>query len=164
MSSSPDAMILYGYPLGGPEGWLLQEANGEYGELELPWYGEESSDDFIGGAEKVLLKANGFEDTYRRDMSEPEKNDYFERYHAVEKTIGVKFEMHGSLEYDGTPYALRAKGSKISVNWGEHRIINPAVDLAIQPHWAADLKVALLQLGLTPLQAEPEWLLLAEYG
>ncbi|MFH8751065.1 hypothetical protein ACH4GK_32010 [Streptomyces rimosus] len=64
MGQSTDAMLVYGYHLGGGDsGWEL-EGLGEYGELpDLPWYGPEG--DFQAAAERHLLATlAGFTETW----------------------------------------------------------------------------------------------------
>lgn len=45
MGTSTDAILIYGYDLGGPSaGWMLTDAD-EYGEIDLPWCDQEKLDD-----------------------------------------------------------------------------------------------------------------------
>ena len=64
MGTSTNAVLFYGYNLGGSDGWLIEEA-GEYGEWDSDWYQPEDEDceGVIEEAAKRLLAATGFTET-----------------------------------------------------------------------------------------------------
>lgn len=44
MGSHADAVLAYGYNLGGGEKWEVAEADSEYGDLTLGWFTDEDGD------------------------------------------------------------------------------------------------------------------------
>jgi hypothetical protein len=160
MGQSTNAVLVYGYNLGGGEiDWLVEEVDGEFGELRLDWFnGEDESgeNDFIEAAEKRLLQAAGFTETdWRAD-------GYFERKREAEARIGVEFESYCSGEYP--IYTLAAH--VITVHRGDCELLN-LDELARMPSdngWDEKLASALHTLGLTPKQPEPAWLLVSYWG
>jgi hypothetical protein len=156
---STNAMLVYGYHLGGPEGWDIEGA-GEYGELpDLAWYNEdaEDGDDFQTAAERHLLTvvAKFTETDWRAD-------GYFERSREAKSRLGVEFDTHCSADYPG--YLLLAKGITV------HRGSVEALDFeALQAEVkAADadtkLRAALDALGIRPTQERAQWLLCSYWG
>lgn len=160
MGQSTNAVLVYGYNLGGGEiDWLVEEANGEYGELHLDWFNEDDEsgeNDFIEAAEKRLLAAAGFTETdWRAD-------GYFARKREAEKGLGVEFESYCSGDYP--IYTLAAH--VITVHRGDCKQLS-LDELARLPRengWDDKLAGALRTLGLTPKQAEPAWLLVSYWG
>lgn len=157
MGQSTDAILAYGYDLGGEEEWKLQEA-GEYGELpELPWYSEDD-EDFQGDAEAHLLKViAGFTETWSR-----ENEGYRERERAAKERLGVQIDTHCSGNYP--MYLLAAK--IITASRGDAKDIDLA-SLTSQPvseDWDEKLRAALQALGITPNQDKAKWLLCSYWG
>ncbi|MFL1903116.1 hypothetical protein ACJWDR_29025 [Streptomyces tauricus] len=160
MGTSTNAMLVYGYHLGGGDGeWLLQDA-GEYGELPtLDWYtpDSEDGDDFITAAEKRLLAqlADFTETDWQAD-------GYFDRERAAKARVSVEFESHCSGEYP--MYLLAAK--RITAYRGEAEEIDfPALQAELEQDGAdAKLRAALDALGLRPTQERPRWLLCSYWG
>ncbi|MCP9947226.1 hypothetical protein [Actinomadura madurae] len=158
MGQSTNAVLVYGYNLGGGEiDWLVEEANGEYGELQLDWFDEEGDDDFIEMAEKRLLQANGFTETY-----EDGREGYFGREREAKKALGVEFETYCSGDYPIYTIAAHV----ITVHQGDCKLLN-LDELARLPRengWDDKLTAVLRTLGLTPKQPEPAWLLVSYWG
>jgi hypothetical protein len=157
MGVSTDAMLMYGYDLGGDEEWRLREC-GEYGELPpLDWWQEsddEDAPDFIGAAERRLLaEVAGFTETDRR------ADGYFDRKQEAERQLGVEFESHCSGEYP--MWVLSAK--TITVYRGYLKVITTDT-LAVEPEWDQRLRAALDALGLQPTQEQAAWLLCSYWG
>ncbi|WP_328934170.1 MULTISPECIES: hypothetical protein [unclassified Streptomyces] len=158
MGQSTDALLVYGYHLGGGDGgWELQGL-GEYDELpELPWYNEDS-EDFQGDAEQLLLaQLAGFTETW-----ESGGEGYFAREREAKARLGVTFETHCSGSYPG--YLLIAKG--ITAHRGDVESIDFA-ELTAEVQQAdadAKLRAALEVLGLTPKQERPGWMLCSFWG
>jgi hypothetical protein len=166
MGVSTDAILAYGYNLGGGDGdWLIEEV-GEYGELKLPWFAvnldddgddeDRDDDDFVTKAEKKLLVAQGFtEIDWRAD-------GYYERKVAAEAASGVEFKGYCSDSY--TSYVLAAKVIKA------YRGDCPAVDFealtreAVEGRYDEKLAAAIQALGITPKQTQPAWLLCSYWG
>ncbi|MFF7485610.1 hypothetical protein ACFZBC_08940 [Streptomyces luteogriseus] len=160
MGMSTNAMLVYGYHLGGDDGgWLVQGA-GEYGELpSLAWYDAdaEDGDGFQESAENHLLAtlAQFTEDDWRAD-------GYFDRQRAAKARLGVQFDTHCSGDYPG--YLLIAKG--ITVYRGSVEVIDfEALQAEVK---AADadtkLRAALDALGIRPTQKRAQWLLCSYWG
>lgn len=157
MGTSTNALLVYGYNLGGGEiEWLVQEAD-EYGGLDTDWWGEDDDRDFGTAAMRRLLEASGFTETY-----EDGREGYFTREREAEKAVGVKLESYCSGDYP--IYTLAAHVT--TVHRGECELLN-LDELARAPgenDWDRKLAAALRALGLTPKQAEPGWLLCSYWG
>lgn len=157
MGQSTNAMLVYGYNLGGGEDdWHVEEATGEYGELKLDWYDEDSEDGFIEQAVARLLRAAGFTETdWRAD-------GYFARKREAEKGLGVEFESYCSGDYP--IYTLAAH--VITVHRGDCELLNldQLARMPAENGWNDKLTAALRTLGITPKQAEPAWLLVSYWG
>ncbi|MFI0268593.1 hypothetical protein [Streptomyces luteogriseus] len=160
MGMSTNAMLVYGYHLGGDDGGWLVHGAGEYGELPpLDWYDDEAedSDGFQESAEQHLLATIGqfTEDDWRAD-------GYFDRRRAAKARIGVQFDTHCSGDYPG--YLLIAKG--ITVYRGSVEVIDFAALQAEVQQADADtkLRAALDALGLRPTQEQAQWLLCSYWG
>lgn len=160
MGMSTNAMLVYGYHLGGGDSdWLVQDA-GEYGELPgLDWYSadDEDGNDFITAAEKHLL-------TQLADFTETDwqADGYFDRERAAKARLGVEFESHCSGEYP--MYLLITKG--ITAYRGSVETIDFAALQAEVDRVDADakLRAALAALGLQPTQERAQWLLCSYWG
>lgn len=154
MGMSANAVLAYGYDLGGEE-WKVREV-GEYGALTLPWFNEDDEDDFVTAAKKRLLVAAGFvEDDWQVD-------GYFARQREAKDRLGVEFETYVSLDYP--QYILAAK--VITAGWGDSELVDVTA-LQCEPlenHWDDKLTAALKTLGLTPTQEQPGWLLVSYWG
>ena len=159
MGQSTDAMLVYGYNLGGEEDWEL-EGLGECGELpDLPWYdADDGDDDFQGAAERRLLaEIAGFSETWSS-----ENEGYFDRERAAKARLGVEFDTHCSGDY---PMFLLAT-KVITVYRGSVKDIDMAA-LAVEPEtngWNEKLRAAVQALGITPKQERPQWLLCSYWG
>ncbi|MDP5310402.1 hypothetical protein [Streptomyces poriferorum] len=160
MGQSTNAILAYGYNLGGEEGWEL-EGVGEYGEMPtLDWYSpnNEDGDDFQTAAEtKLLAEIAGFTEQWHS------KNEgYFDRERAAKARLGVEFDTHCSGDYP--MYLLATK--VITVHRGSVEGIDPN-GLAAQPQqngWDDKLRTALQVLGITPTQGQAKWLLCSYWG
>jgi len=160
MGMSTDALLVYGYHLGGDDaGWLVHGA-GEYGELPpLDWYDAEAHDGegFQESAEKRLLAqlADFTETDWQAD-------GYFARERAAKARLGVRFETHCSGDYP--MYLLIAKG--ITAWRGKTEEIDFAAlqDEMRQTDADTKLRAALNALGLRPTQERAQWLLCSYWG
>jgi hypothetical protein len=150
MSTSTNAILAYGYDLGGADDdWKVREA-GEYGELALDWFDAEDDDaDFITVAEKRLLAASGFTET------DWHADGYFDRQREAEARLGVEIESYCSNNFP--MYLLAAK--VITVRRGYVETVDPAELTVVPAEWDEKLSAALGVLGLTPLQERARWLL-----
>ena len=161
MGQSTDGILAYGYDLGGDDsGWKIQQA-GEYGELPtLPWFDPENEDgdDFQSAAERHLLaEIAGFTERWAKG-----NEGYWDREKAAKAGVGVQFDSYCS---GGYPMFLLAT-KVITVHRGSVEDIDMAA-LAIEPEmngWDDKLHAALTALGITPVQAEPRWLLASYWG
>ncbi|MEU5608421.1 hypothetical protein AB0H03_06635 [Streptomyces sparsogenes] len=160
MGRSTNAVLAYGYDLGGSDEWKIRES-GEYGELpNLAWYDPENEDgdDFLEAAERRLLaEIAGFTETWSG-----ENEGYFEREREAKDRLGVKFDIYCSGEY---PMYLLA--AHVTTVWrGDIQVIDPA-RLAADPAehgWDDKLQAALTALGITPTQDRARWLLCSYWG
>lgn len=158
MGTSTDAILAYGYNLGGDEsGWEIAEV-GEYGELDIErisWMDAADEDDedvdFVACAKRRLLQSVGFTET---DWN---VEGYFDRKRAAEESIGVEFDSYCSGEY---PMYLLA-GHVITVRRGyvEEIDFTALAAQVVDGGWDAKLAAAIQALGITPKQAKPAWLL-----
>jgi hypothetical protein len=155
MGVSTDALLVYGYDLGGledAEGWKIREVD-EDGEPAVSWYSvpEDAEEcDFVEQAEIRLLVANGLTGDWRDD-------DYFERKREAQQRCGVTFERHCS---DACVMYLL-----VAMDWTANRgypvKVEPAhlTDPELIHHCTANLARALGVLGITPAQEKPGWIL-----
>lgn len=155
MGRSLSAKLIYGYDLGGGEDeWKIAEV-GEYGDLAVDWFDEDSEDGFDEQAERRLLNASGFTETY-----EDGNADYFAREREAKTRLGVEFTWYGVNDY--SEHVLAAH--KIDVCGAE--VVDLAA-LAAHPDrgtWDTALSSALDALGITPTQERPGWILCSYYG
>lgn len=155
MSISTDAILAYGYHLGGSEGWKVENAGRWSDELPVDWFDPEDEDaDFAEAATNRLLAAAGFTETdWRID-------GYFERRREAETNLGVEIVTHCLIDY---PMYVLATWS-LEAHRGYPKTINPAEFIGDRLWWDARLTRALKDLGLTPKQFEPAWILCSLYG
>jgi hypothetical protein len=155
MGQSTDAILAYGYDLGGAEGWNLQGL-GEYGEMPaLGWYDPENDDaGFEEAAMDTMLASVGFTETdWRAD-------GYRDRKAAAQQRIGVELVSHCSSEYP--MYVLAAKSTTA---WrGSPKLFDPAELGTVPAEWDDKLRAALAVLGLTPTQERARWVLCSDWG
>ncbi len=159
MGTSTDAILAYGYNLGGGEDeWHIQEADGEYGEWTSDWYDpeDEDRDDFVTAAEQRLLVAAGFTQT------DWQADGYFDRKREAEARVGVELDTHCSGEYP--LYFIAAH--KITARRGYAKDIDFAEleAMRIEQDWDSKLTKALQVLGMTPKQERPGWFLVSYWG
>jgi hypothetical protein len=162
MGVSTDAILAYGYDLGGGDEWQVRELD-EYGGL-IPdtggWVPDpETEDDYdlIELAERHLLNASGFTETY-----EDGRKDYFARERAAKESLGVEFETYCS---DESPmYLLAAKVLTVARGYVEDAAAFILAAEQARPEMDAKLRAAVEALGVTPVQDEPKWLLVSYWG
>lgn len=158
MGTTIKAELSYGYRLQGGDGeWLVHEVHPEDSDdwgLNLDWLNDEDEDRFDDAAKRRLLASVGFSETdYNVD-------GYFDRQRAAEAQLGVELERSG---YEAEDLLLVTK--QFGAYLGEAEEIDPVVLAAEAGGGAGErLRNALAVLGLTPLQAEPVWLLTAYRG
>lgn len=156
MGTTIKAELSYGYRLQGGDGeWLVREVHPEDSDdwgLNVDWLDDDDRFDEV--AEKRLLASVGFtESDYTVD-------GYFERRDAAKAQLGVELERSG---YEAGDLLLVTK--QIGAYCGEAEVVDPAVLVAEAGGYAdRRLRSALTVLGITPLQAEPAWLLTAYRG
>ncbi|MFD8820808.1 hypothetical protein ACFV1C_00315 [Streptomyces sp. NPDC059605] len=145
MSTSTNAMLVYGYHLGGED------------ELpDLDWYNPDEDDDFQEAAErKLLADLAGFTETW-----DQVGEGHYARRSTAMKQVGVEFETHCS---GNSPMFLLATKT-ITVYRGSVEEIDPADLLAAPPEWDTRLRAALDTLGLNPTQETARWLLCSYWG
>jgi hypothetical protein len=165
MGQSTNAVLAYGYDLGGEEGeWKFAEYDKDTYELRLSWFDDSNDtgeDDEAGGfieqAEaRLLAEVGGFTET------DWQAEGYFARQREAEARVGVEFESYCSG--DCPMYVLAAH--VITVHRGDSKLIDPA-ELLAQPEtegWDAKLAAAVEALGITPTQGKPGWVLVSYWG
>jgi hypothetical protein len=156
MSTSTDGIAALGFNLGSDEEWLVEEAD-EDGGLELDWFGE-ADNDFVDAAERRLLAAAGFTETWS-----PDNEGYFQREREAKERLGVQFVTYCSGEYPMFILATKA----IQVSRGYVEPLNLDEMAARTTPGGEDeqrLRHALGVLGLTPKQESPQWLLCSFWG
>lgn len=155
MGTSTDAILAYGYDLG--EWDKIREA-GEFGELTLPWLNDDSDDGYREQAERHLLNASGFTETWETRVGD----GYFAREEAAKAALGVQFETYCSAS--APMYVLAAKVITVARGWTE--ILNlPALAAEPAEHgWDDKLRQACETLGITPTQERPGWVLVSYWG
>jgi hypothetical protein len=149
MGMSFEAILAYGYALGGPGEWQMQMPDGyaQDGEGEpwgeFDWYRD---DDVIESTRNCLLAAVGFTETNWRSKG------YSDRLNDAVNRGGVEFYEAGSSDYP--TYAVYAIGSKSSIEWSA-KVVTPTI-----PDGADErLTWALETLGIKPTQPKPGWVL-----
>jgi hypothetical protein len=159
MGVSTDAILAYGYDLGGDEdGWKVREA-ARYGELDLDWLDEEDedSDGFGEQAMARIRAAAGFTET------DWQAEGYFDRKHEAEAAAGVEIETYCSDE--APMYLLAATVHTVARGYiKDAAALIAAADDATRREWDAKLAAAVAALGLTPVQEQPSWLLCSYWG
>lgn len=159
MGQSTNAVLAYGYDLGGGDSeWKVRDA-GEYGELPtLAWYTpDEDAEEFEEAAERRLLaQLTGFTET------DWQADGFFAREREAKARLGVEFETYCSGDYP----MLLLVAHVTTVRRGDCERID-LVDLQQRPEqkdWDAKLTAALNVLGLTPTQERACWLLCSYWG
>ena len=161
MGVSTDAMIVYGYHLGGGDGEFEIHEVDKYGAISVPWWAEADKEDedavdfFEAAMERLLADAEFTETDWHAE-------GYFDRKREAERRVGVKFESHCSGEYP--MWILAAKVHK--ARRSDVMVIDPAA-LVLDPvdgGWDAKLQHALDVLGITPKQERAQWLLCSYWG
>lgn len=153
MGTTTNAILAYGFNLGGTEEWKIQEVP-EYEDFKPSWRHE--GEDLVDAIERVLLADAGFtEDDWR-------VGGYFERQREAWKAVGLTLVTHCSDEYPMWLLAAHTveswRGDATAVDWADLERRRIAED------WDGRLRKALTTLGMTPLQAEPAWLLVSYWG
>jgi hypothetical protein len=156
MGSSADALLCYGYVLGGSQrGWEVEEVN-SYGQLTLPWMpsrdDEEWWDDFDGDPTGVLMKrivshAGGQEDWSYTQIRE------------LKETLGVAFSSYGYGDVEEN-WILRT--AEITTPCSTPKLLE--IGGLVLPGHDLLLRNAVTMLEMTPLQKKPAWILAASYG
>jgi hypothetical protein len=134
MGQSTNAILVYGYHLGGgDEEWAVAETD-DAGELTATWYTDDEDDDVI---EAVTEQLRG-------------------------KVKGVKIEAYQSGSYP--VYLLAAHVTTVHRGGLEEIDPMDLQYRPAAQDWDAKLRTALGILGLTPTQERPRWLLCSYWG
>lgn len=152
MGTSTDAYLMYGYDLGGPDEWEIQEV-GEYDSWEPGWL---KGDELAESVTEKLRIAVGFTET------DWQADGYFERQRAADEMIGVEVVSHCSADFP--MYVLAAH--KIRASRGNPEVLG--LEGMIRPERIAQmnarLKSALEVLDFRPVQEQPAWILASDWG
>ncbi|MGW1989645.1 hypothetical protein [Embleya sp. NPDC001921] len=157
--NTTSAILAYGYDLGGPNAWRVQEIDGHGGLAELAWYQATTHWDFAeSAATRLRNQMAGFTEEYTQSAG---ATGYFERVQAAQARVGVHIVTHCTGHEPR--YALTTH--KITVGPGHAQPLDLVLLATRQPRSdaAQRLATALAALGLTPHQDAPTWLLMA-YG
>lgn len=158
MGTSTNAILAYGYDLGGGDDeWRVAQVDDD-GFPQVDWIDADAEDDvdFPEAAIDHLRVAAGFTETdWRAD-------GYFDRQKAIDEQIGVEFETYCSADYSS--YLLAAKA--ITVRRGDCKILDlAALQAEVETNgYDAKLRAACEVLGITPTQEKPSWLLVSYWG
>lgn len=142
MGQSTNGILVYGYNLGGSDGFKVREA-GEYGALPDEW--DPGDEGFSKEAERRLLALAGFTET------DWQVEGFYDRKWEAEERLNVKLQEHCSGSYP--MYVLAVK--VFTARRGDCK----AVDCTVAPEWDGQLQSAIAALGLTPTQGKAQWLL-----
>ena len=157
MSDYHTGTLAYGYHLGTADEHLVKET-GKWGSLDLPWM-EKDEDGF---ATETLIEAFSRRLFEATPDPEPSREDASDRENPIWDHFGVKVIEHGWLvEGDSPSYALIAHS--IEVDGGDAELVNLPGLIKMQSRLSFNEKLekALEVLGVTPKQAQPQWMLLA---
>lgn len=158
MSISTDALLVYGYDLGASDDVRIKEANGEYGEVQAPWWNS-GSVDMNGEPENVFdammrilcVAAHGAAPTWP-----------WQRNDVVHEHYGARMVMHCSDEY---PMYILAAHSIIAYRGDVERLdLVKLIDLSARKRWDDKLHTAINVLGIHPQQEKPMWLLVSSWS
>lgn len=145
MSTSIDALLAFGYDLGGDDsGWKLRDAEPGMilADFNLSWYDENQSDD-VSIPELITLELQEWQ-IGQTFITAQEYVSYDYPRTAVVITSSVITYRHGAAACNVSPKLLESD---------DH------LDA-----WNAQLKLALDHLGLKPAQPRAEWLLMSFWG
>lgn len=159
MGVSTDAILFYGYNLGGGDSEWEIEGTGQYGDFAADWHDpeDEDSDGFAEDANNRLrVMVGGFTET------DWQVDGYWERQREADQRVGVEVSSHCSAEYPVYYIAACAitawRGSPKRIDFAKLEAERAEGD------WDQKLAVALEALGMTPKQAKPQWLLVSDWG
>jgi hypothetical protein len=164
MGQSVSTYLVYGHYLGGPDaGWEIKEYDEEEYEVSIPWY-DRQEDDLVSSAEKVLLAAKGFTETYEEAAAKDDGQGYFRRQREMKHEIDVEIDVFGHSEYGH--YALIVpsitfRGEVYTMDEFDPKdLLLRAADGEANNKlaWALDI------LQIHPNVEEPSWLLGAYWG
>jgi hypothetical protein len=153
VSTSTNAMLVYGYQLvGGVGEWLVEQAD-EDGCVSLPWLPDDDEEDYDLAelAMDQLMADAGFTET---DFTAA---GYYDRKKLAEERVGVKLAAHCSGEFPMWVLAAKVRTARR----GNPQSLDLA-ELARQPAlhgWDDKLRHACEVLTITPVQKSPCWLL-----
>lgn len=140
-STNANAILVYGYNLGGVEDWKIDGAD-DYELPDLPWLTvddhSDEADQFITQAEARLTEVLG-------------------------KGHGVKFVWHCSVDYP--MWILAAYDVTAPRGYPQHIDFRTLAGQQREEQWAAQLRRALEALDITPTgQPSPCWWLASDMG
>ena len=161
MGTSTDGILVYGYDLGYPEDWKIENLT-EDGTLNLPWYDEESEDAVDFGEAvltRLLAELTGFTETWEDAVEAGTTDSHFGRKGAAEKQLKVDIVAHCSDDY---PMFLLAS-RKVSAARGYPEDVTDEIAADVTAD-REHLTAALAALGITPKQTEPRWILASLWG
>lgn len=161
MPTETDAMLAYGINLGGPrEEWKLVETD-EWDGLRpdaMSWYDEEDESDGFGEqACTHLLRRDGMSIGDIEALPHSQEQEVKFRY-------GVEFVRYQSAS---SPfYVVATKVVTVGIGHVEWLDLVSLHDEAAAPGnlWDEKLALAVHQLGVTPEQPRPRWLLCSYWG
>jgi hypothetical protein len=162
MSTSTNAMLMYGYNLGSEEqGWEIQELD-QYGGIDysrVEWlaHDEEAEElDFREMIDERLLASVGFTET------DWKVDGYYDRQRAARARLGVTLEDHCSGDYP--MWVLSACTITARRGWVETVSFADLAQRVVDEAMGDKLAAAIKALGMTPKQERPAWLLCSYWG
>lgn len=137
MSQSTDGILAYGYDLGSPEDWKLNNLT-DRGELVTPWLDET--------AEEL------YEDTDITELME-------ERLREVMADTELGVEVVSYCSAASPMYLLAATHTRV---YRGHVEVIDVASMIVTGRMDAALSIATAALGIEPTQAQPQWLLVSD--
>lgn len=146
MGQSTDAILAYGYDLGGPEDWKIRGWDWRDEQPKPDWFDED--DDGAGFADSAITVLSA------KLLGTVISEDDWSARSKAEKLLKVSFITHCSGDYP--MLLLVAQGTTASR--GYPKFLGP-LDFYVDPEWHAALTEALTALEIVPTQEDPRWVL-----
>lgn len=157
---STDAILAYGYDLGGPEEWKIQGVEQWAADPPFDWYDRDNDDGygFVDQAQRRLLAAVGY------DVDQPYENsdEYRARLSAARAQVGVTIVKHVSGNYP--MYIVAAWQMTAGRGYLKELDLVELLTNQRSLDWDEKLVTALRNLDIVPIQPQPCWLLCSYWG
>jgi hypothetical protein len=153
--STADGIVAYGFDLGGGYAdWKIKEID-EEGNLKLPWLDESDGDEIEALFLDHLVHESG-------TAPDPDAPNYSALLREAVTVLGIQVVAYGDLDEPSYLLATRSIDTCLSAC--------VALNLAVMQSevrggdYNRKLQEACAALGITPLQEQPAWLLVSDFG